>query len=68
MVSALLAVGAAALGLSGAGCSRQAPPPLAPGVAPIDSSKPPPNMQALYQRTQAAKAGAGQPPGGTASP
>ncbi len=40
------------------GCHRNSPPPLPPGVTPIDSTKPPPSMQQLYQQ---AHPGGGQP-------
>ena len=52
-----LAAGAIALMLGGAGChsdASSAPTPLPAGVAPIDSSKPPPDMQALRDRTHPA--------------
>ena len=58
---ALFGTGAAVLILCAAGCQHAAPTPLPPGVTPVDSNKPPPNMQALYQRSMAAKAG-GNPP------
>ncbi len=56
-----LAAGAIALMLGGAGChsdASSAPTPPPPGVAPIDSSKPPPNMQGLQERTHPAPASA----------
>jgi hypothetical protein len=56
-----LVIGAIALMLGGAGCHSDAPStpmPLPAGVAPIDSSKPPPDMQGLRDRTHPAPASA----------
>jgi hypothetical protein len=61
--SLVVLAGASLLSLWVAGCGSHTAATsssLPAGVTPVDSNKPPPNMEALYQRSQAAKA---PPPG-----
>ena len=51
------AAGAIALMVGGAGCHSDSPPPPPPvpaGFKPIDSNKPPPDMQRLYEQSHPA--------------
>lgn len=53
------AAGAIALMLGGAGCHSDPlppPPPVPVGFKPVDSNKPPPDMQRLYEQSHPAPA------------